>query len=672
MKRIYLFLLSLASAWILAFPLAAEDVTAPVADILDVVFRQDGTAEDVSAMQHTVQRFDGAAVSTYYNDTYRRYVARFVTNSPGTASSGYYWMNYTNDTDMKNKLADGYTLEALIMSDIAEPFPNQEIKAFSSTSSGGTAIMLGDASKGNNIVFIIHNGNWVFVNSGIRPVQKQYYHVTGVWDKEAGKAHIYVDGVLKATQNAPGNFTYPTALNFTVGGNINNGAGQAAWKGEVVLSRVYDRPLTATEVTALWNQVKDATPGADAIDVTGVSLPCNLFISPGSACVIQGNGFLEGDSVRFQPLTGEGETFTCPATLQPNGLTVALPTTLTEGRYRLILLRGNRTKDLGYTNALILRTVPKIIAHRGYWDTPGSAQNSVAALQKAQELGIYGSEFDVYITTDDQLVLNHDATINGFTIENSTYDQLKNITLSNGEPLPTLNDYLQQGKQDANTKLILEIKTHSNSANNLRAAAASVAAVAAAGMTEQVEYISFGLDICSEVVRLQPNAKVAYLLEDRTPQFLHDRGINGIDFYITVLRNHPNYITEAHQLGMTVNVWTVNSESDLIEMALAGVDYITTDQPLAARNLFPVATATEVVRPRVPETDVTVTYRSGEITVSNAAIKQVFAYDLQGRLLHANAHIDAAVYSFNGNRLPAISIVKVVTENETKCVKVVK
>ena len=32
-----------------------------------------------------------------------------------------------------------------------------------------------------------------------------------------------------------------------------------------------------------------------------------------------------------------------------------------------------------------------VIAHRGYWKTNGSAQNSVAALLKADEAGCYGS-----------------------------------------------------------------------------------------------------------------------------------------------------------------------------------------------------------------------------------------------------------------------------------------
>jgi glycerophosphoryl diester phosphodiesterase len=672
MKRISLFLLSLVSAWIVAFPLAAEDVSAPVADVLDVVFRQDGTAEDVSAMRHTVQRFDGIAVSTYYSDAYRRYVARF-TGVPGMAANGYYWMDYTDDVKMKAAMADGHTLEALIMSDIAWPIPDREIKAFSSTGGGGSCIMLGNNAKGNSIIFISHvGGNYVWANSGIMPVQRRYYHVVGVWDNVAGKASIYVDGVLKDTQDASGNFRYPSPLNFTVGGNINNATGQASWKGEIVVSRVYDRPITAAEVTALWNRVKDAAPDAGAIDVSNVSIPGSIFIFPGSTCVIQGNGFAEGDNVRIQPLTGTGDTFTCPATVQTDRLTITLPATLTERRYRLLLVRGSRTKDLGYTGARIIRAAPRIIAHRGYWDCPGSAQNSVASLQKAQELGIYGSEFDVYITTDNKLILSHDAEINGHRIEDSTYDQLKNITLSNGEPLPTLDDYLQQGKRDVNTKLILEIKPHVNSANDLRAAASSVAAVVAADMTEQVEYISFSLDICKQVLKLQPGAKVAYLGGNYSSQDLYDVGVNGIDYAINVLRDYPDHIAEAHQLGMSVNVWTVNFESDLVEMAVAGVDYITTDQPLVARNLFPKPLSTDVVRPPVQETDVTVVYHAGEIRVGNAAIKQVYAYDLQGRLLHANAHVDATAYCLNGERLPAISIVKVITENGTKCVKVVK
>ena len=34
----------------------------------------------------------------------------------------------------------------------------------------------------------------------------------------------------------------------------------------------------------------------------------------------------------------------------------------------------------------------QVIAHRGYWKTAGSAQNSITALQKADSIHCYGSE----------------------------------------------------------------------------------------------------------------------------------------------------------------------------------------------------------------------------------------------------------------------------------------
>ena len=36
----------------------------------------------------------------------------------------------------------------------------------------------------------------------------------------------------------------------------------------------------------------------------------------------------------------------------------------------------------------------KVIAHRGYWTAPGSAQNSIDALAKGAKAGCYGSEWE--------------------------------------------------------------------------------------------------------------------------------------------------------------------------------------------------------------------------------------------------------------------------------------
>ena len=69
----------------------------------------------------------------------------------------------------------------------------------------------------------------------------------------------------------------------------------------------------------------------------------------------------------------------------------------------------------------------KIIAHRGYWTAPEAknAQNSIKTLQLAQEYEIWGSEFDVRMTKDYFLVVNHDGDINGKSILDNNYEDIK-------------------------------------------------------------------------------------------------------------------------------------------------------------------------------------------------------------------------------------------------------
>ena len=64
----------------------------------------------------------------------------------------------------------------------------------------------------------------------------------------------------------------------------------------------------------------------------------------------------------------------------------------------------------------------QVIAHRGFWKAEGSAQNSITALKKAAEAEVYGSEFDVQLTVDGVVVVNHDETIAGLTIGKTPYN----------------------------------------------------------------------------------------------------------------------------------------------------------------------------------------------------------------------------------------------------------
>ena len=227
----------------------------------------------------------------------------------------------------------------------------------------------------------------------------------------------------------------------------------------------------------------------------------------------------------------------------------------------------------------------QVIAHRGFWKTEGSAQNSITALEKAAEEKLYGSEFDVQVTLDGKLIVNHDAKFQGFVIAETPYKQLKKIRLQNGEKLPNLKKYLKKGKK-LDIQLILEIKSHKSKEVEDKMAADIVKMVKKMGLEKQVEYIAFSLNVCEQLAKLTPESEIAYLNGDITPAELKKKGINGIDYHYNVIEKHPEWVKEAHDLGMKVNVWTVNKEDMMKKLIDRKVDYITTDQPLETKKLL--------------------------------------------------------------------------------------
>ena len=108
----------------------------------------------------------------------------------------------------------------------------------------------------------------------------------------------------------------------------------------------------------------------------------------------------------------------------------------------------------------------KVVAHRGYHAKKGSAENTVSSLRNAQKLGVYGVEFDVNLTADDSLIVFHGPWLEDkagkerLHVQKSNYRDIAVHRVQNGQPIPTLREFLRQGQQDENTRLILEIKKH--------------------------------------------------------------------------------------------------------------------------------------------------------------------------------------------------------------------
>ena len=235
----------------------------------------------------------------------------------------------------------------------------------------------------------------------------------------------------------------------------------------------------------------------------------------------------------------------------------------------------------------------QVIAHRGFWDTTGSAQNSIAALQKADSIGCYGSEFDVWLTSDNQLVVNHDDTFQGVTFQEARAEECTALRLGNGERVPTLRQYLEAAGR-LKTRLILELKPHKTAGQETRAIEGIVRMVNELGVEARTEYITFSAHAAREFVRLAPKGTPVYYLNgDAAPRELKAWGCAGADYHIDVFRKHPEWIKECHDLGMKVNVWTVNGEDDMRWLIGQRVDFITTNAPVRLQKVLGEVAALE-------------------------------------------------------------------------------
>lgn len=227
---------------------------------------------------------------------------------------------------------------------------------------------------------------------------------------------------------------------------------------------------------------------------------------------------------------------------------------------------------------LPFKSETKVVAHRGFWRTEGSDQNSIASLLKADELGAWGAEFDVWRASDGVLVLNHDGVHDGHVVQNTPSTVLTTLRLANGETMPTLDAYLAAAKR-TKVHLVLELKPHATPEAETAAAEAAVKAVEAAKLTKRVTYITFSRHAMEELIRLAPKNDVLYLGGDISPEELEKLGAAGGDYNHGVYLKHPEWLEYMKQHGMISNVWTVNHPVDMIWAMRQKIDFLTTDRP---------------------------------------------------------------------------------------------
>lgn len=234
--------------------------------------------------------------------------------------------------------------------------------------------------------------------------------------------------------------------------------------------------------------------------------------------------------------------------------------------------------------ALSLSAQPKLITHRGFYNTEGSFENTISSLTNAQKLGVYGVEFDINMTADGKLLVCHGPRVHDTKVhtQKNKFDEIRAVKLPNGLQVPTLREYFEQGKKDPATKLIIEIKVHPTPRRETQVVEAMLELAREMQMLPQIEITSFSQHVCDEVVRLQPDLPVIYLsssLKAMGPAEAKKLGYKGISYPLNVMINRPEIIREANEIGIETTLWLTN-HYEAVDWAIRhGVTYISSDYP---------------------------------------------------------------------------------------------
>jgi glycerophosphoryl diester phosphodiesterase len=220
-------------------------------------------------------------------------------------------------------------------------------------------------------------------------------------------------------------------------------------------------------------------------------------------------------------------------------------------------------------------------------------ENTVEAFVAAAALGADGVELDVHRTADGALVVHHDADARrvGVLAERS----LVEIRAARPE-IPVLEEALDS----CDGMLVnIEVKNLPGDADYDPAestATAVVALLAERGRRDDVLVSSFNLASVDRVRVLDESIPTALLtlvgldpVDGVEVAHAHGHGAVHPDVRSLTGRAVDATVARAHQLGLAVNVWTVNGEDEMSRLAAAGVDALITDVPDVARRVLRMA-----------------------------------------------------------------------------------
>jgi len=227
---------------------------------------------------------------------------------------------------------------------------------------------------------------------------------------------------------------------------------------------------------------------------------------------------------------------------------------------------------------------PWVIAHRGA--SAHAPENTLAAFRRAVELGASGIETDLRATREGKFVLLHDTRVNRTTngrgrIDQLSFDAVRKLDAGSwfdkefaGERVPSLEEALALAAE-LDVWLYLELKVALDGSLPF----ALAGELRRSRRLGRVVLLSFDPAALALMSSTDPRLHTALLVGRAGPTIEAARRAEARLLAPRHKRITRRMVRRAHEAGLGVVAWTVNTRQEMRRMLAFGVDGIMTDWP---------------------------------------------------------------------------------------------
>ncbi|HEX8227222.1 MAG TPA: glycerophosphodiester phosphodiesterase family protein [Candidatus Saccharimonadales bacterium] len=219
-----------------------------------------------------------------------------------------------------------------------------------------------------------------------------------------------------------------------------------------------------------------------------------------------------------------------------------------------------------------------IIGHRGA--SGYEPENTLASFKKALDLGVDMIELDVYVIETGELVVIHDDKVDRTTngtgyVESFTLSQLRTLDAGRGQKVPMLREVLDL----INKRVPVNIELKGE--GTAQPVAATIREYIEKGWKpSQFRVLSFDHIELKRFIARMPGIRAGASYEGVLDGFAEDASKLGAS--MTVVESDfvlPESVKEAHDKGLEVLVYTVNTRAEARRLRKLNVDGIFSDYP---------------------------------------------------------------------------------------------